>query len=118
MSAVPARMSRPGRRVVHRLLPISAYVGAALVLWLIVTHGLAGGTAATPPPPVAAAVVQKPRPAAAPKRIPAWAYALYRWHSQPASQRGRRPHGVPRPIPDWYWAWRSWRLSLAPASSG
>ena len=55
-------------------------------------------------------VPQNGRPASAPKRIPAWAWALMVWHD--SGRKGTRPANAPAKVPAWYWAWRAWRLGI------
>jgi hypothetical protein len=91
-----------------------AYVGA-LVLALQLS-GLGGGVADEPaqaePVEVAPAeAAPPPRPASAPKRIPAWAWATYRWHDDHA---GVRPVDAPPTLPAWYWEWRAWKARVDP----
>ena len=58
-----------------------------------------------PPPP------RPPRPDGVPRRIPAWAWQLRRWHLTPKDERGERP-AAPRPLPAWYWPWFRWQSEL------
>ena len=51
------------------------------------------------------------RPAAVPKRIPAWAWATYRWHDD---RTGVRPPDAPPTLPAWYWEWRAWKAEVDP----
>ena len=77
----------------------------------------AGGSIAEPPPPPPPPEEEPlpelpPRPKGVPKRIPRWAWAMYRWHNKPRRNRGPRPE-APRRLPRWYWKWRTWRLQHA-----
>ena len=51
-----------------------------------------------------------PRPAAAPDRIPLWAWHLNEWLS--GGKQGPRPSRAPRHVPLWFWQWRLYRLAL------
>jgi Domain of unknown function (DUF1906) len=57
-------------------------------------------------PSAALLVAHKPRPADAPRAIPAWAWQLLRW--QHTGHSGAKP-ATPRPFPHWYWHWASWQ---------
>ena len=60
--------------------------------------------------PGGAVVIERsPRPTTVPKRVPAWAFALERWHETSAATRGPRPEAAPRRLPSWYRAWTGWR---------
>ena len=76
----------------------------------------AGGPIDEPPPPppeeTETLPTPPPRPKGVPKRIPRWAWAMYRWHNQPRRRRGPRPD-APKRLPRWYWKWRKWRLKHA-----
>ncbi len=63
----------------------------------------------TGPASAALKVVPIPRPAAAPKRIPKWAFELAAWQEQAPAKRGTRPT-TPVPLPKWFWAWKAWHL--------
>ena len=68
-----------------------------------------------PPPPVTETEPlpeAPPKPKGVPKRVPAWAWKMYRWHSKPRRSRGPRPD-APKRLPRWYWKWRRWRLQHA-----
>lgn len=65
------------------------------------------GPSTTPEPPP-----RPPRPAGVPRRIPAWAWELRRWHLTPVAERGPRPASAPRRVPDWYWPWFRWQSEL------
>lgn len=52
-----------------------------------------------------------PRPKAAPRKIPLWAWHLQEWLS--GGKQGPRPAAAPRVVPAWFWAWRLWRLAQA-----
>jgi hypothetical protein len=45
-----------------------------------------------------------PRPTAAPKRIPLWAWKLDAWLS--SGKQGPRPRRSPKRVPAWFWIWR------------
>ncbi|MGI9658170.1 MAG: N-acetylmuramoyl-L-alanine amidase [Gaiellaceae bacterium] len=67
-----------------------------------------------PPPPDPEALPEPPpKPKGVPKRVPAWAWEMYRWHDQARANRGPRPEGAPKRLPRWYWKWRRWRLQHA-----
>ncbi len=67
-----------------------------------------------PPPPVEPEPLPEPppKPKGVPRRIPPWAWRMYRWHNKPRKSRGPRPK-APRRLPRWYWKWRRWRLEHA-----
>jgi hypothetical protein len=64
----------------------------------------AAGNDGKPSPPIV--VVPTKRPADVPKLVPRWAFGLYA--SQHGS--GSRPAAAPRKPPAWYWHWAAWRL--------
>lgn len=77
----------------------------------------ASGLVAEPPPPpppvdTEALPTAPPKPKGVPKRVPAWAWEMYRWHDRPRGSRGPRPD-APKRLPRWYWKWRRWRLQHA-----
>jgi hypothetical protein len=57
-------------------------------------------------PSAAVVVVARKRPAALPRAIPQWAYALYSWQH---AGGGKRPAAAPKRPPAWYWVWAGWR---------
>ncbi len=63
------------------------------------------GNLGKPSPPVA--VRTKSRPAGLPKTVPRWAFALFA--SQHG--HGPRPAAAPKKPPAWYWTWAAWRLA-------
>jgi hypothetical protein len=63
------------------------------------------GNASTPSP--ALVVTRRPRPNAAPRTIPGWAWKLLVW--QRSGRTTRRPR-APSPLPPWYWDWAAWQL--------
>jgi hypothetical protein len=119
--AVATRSGSPGarglsvrRRILRysaRLFAVAAYGAALFIAYQLISPVLPerGGTAS----PAATASEPIPRPASAPARVPEWAWAMHRWHSTPAAERGARPQGAPQRLPAWYWDWREWRLSVA-----
>lgn len=76
----------------------------------------ASGTVEEPPPPPPVETeplpVPPPKPKGVPRRIPGWAWKMYRWHEKPRASRGPRPR-APRRLPRWYWKWRRWRRQHA-----
>jgi hypothetical protein len=107
------RRATPARYALRLAVGV-AYVGA-LVLALQLS-GFGGGVADEPAQaePVAVAPAEKAppeRPAAVPKRIPAWAWATYRWHDD---RSGVRPPDAPPTLPAWYWEWRAWKAEVDP----
>lgn len=56
----------------------------------------------------AVTVKRSPRPASAPRMIPAWAFKLLAWEQKPAATRGPQPT-APSPLPEWYGPWKAWR---------
>jgi hypothetical protein len=63
-------------------------------------------------PPTVEPPPRPPRPAGVPRRIPAWAWELRRWHLAPRAERGPRPAAAPRRLPSWYWPWFRWQSEL------
>lgn len=63
------------------------------------------------PEPTKVPVPANGRPASAPRLIPAWAWALMKWHDA-GKPEGKRPAAAPAKVPAWYWEWRAWRLGL------
>lgn len=70
----------------------------------------ASGLVAEPPPPPDPDPLPTPppKPKGVPKRVPSWAWQMYRWHDKPRRNRGPRPD-APKRLPRWYWKWRKWR---------
>jgi hypothetical protein len=93
-----------------------AYVGALVLALQLGGVGWVGvGDEPALAEPVAVAPVETPappRPSSAPKRIPQWAWGMYRWHDD--RQANARPLDAPSTLPRWYWEWRAWQNELEP----
>jgi hypothetical protein len=104
------------KRVAIRTGAVTCYLGAAATALYLVAPAVESPNVE---PAVAAAPavrVEAPeRPAGVPRQIPAWAWALARWHEDELS--AQRPLDAPTPVPKWYWAWREWRLAVDAARS-
>jgi hypothetical protein len=50
-------------------------------------------------------VLAKARPGGLPRAVPRWAFALFAYQHH----RGPRPAAAPRRPPAWYWPWAAWR---------
>jgi len=59
-------------------------------------------------PSRAVVVVARQRPTNLPHAIPRWAYSLYGWQH---GVTGKRPAAAPKKPPAWYWVWAGWRAS-------
>lgn len=89
----------------------AAYVGSLFVaLQLSGVGGLTDEPAQAEPAIVAPTGPPPARPQSVPKRVPAWAWAMSRWHDDRVA--GERPSVAPQVLPGWYWDWRAWRKQL------
>jgi hypothetical protein len=50
-------------------------------------------------------VLAKARPSGIPHAVPRWAFALFAFQHR----RGPRPAAAPKRPPAWYWRWATWR---------
>jgi CSLREA domain-containing protein len=72
-------------------------------LFAVVAVDAAGNTSESSP---AVTVKLAPRPAAIPKRIPAWAWTMLHRRGNASVPR---PAAAPKRLPRWYWSWAAWR---------
>ncbi|HEX5450681.1 MAG TPA: Ig-like domain repeat protein [Gaiellaceae bacterium] len=84
---------------------VRTFLPHATSVFTVVAVDAAGNTST----PLATITVQPtPRPKAAPKRIPQWAWQVFAW--QQRGRTGTRPSAAPTKLPSWYWDWAAWRL--------
>jgi len=97
-NGVPIITTTPsGRRVAVR----NPGVGRQTVYRVRATDS-AGNVGAVSRPVV---VLAKTRPSGIPRAVPHWAFALFAFQHQ----RGPRPAAAPKRPPAWYWRWATWR---------
>jgi hypothetical protein len=92
--------SGTGRRAVVR-----RFRAAGQTVFRVVAEDAAGNFGKPSGPFV---VVPTVRPGMAPHAIPHWAQDLYAWQQ---THSGTRPAAAPKRPPAWYWAWAAWRAN-------